>query len=134
MHSPHEGRRRRLLAVLLALAAAALSWSAAAGAQSVRMLVQSSRLAGFAHDEAAAVFPELRVGDGLRLAREPGNPHDPNAVRVEWRGHKLGYVPRAENAALAWAMDRGETVSARVTRLRHHPNPRMRIEFDVYVE
>ncbi len=132
MHSPHEGRRLR--AAALALAAAAFAWSAAAGAQSVRMLVQSSRLAGFVHDEAAAVFPELRIGDGLRLAREPDNPHDPNAVRVEWRGHKLGYVPRAENAALAWAMDRGEAVSARVTRLRHHPNPRMRIEFDVYIE
>jgi hypothetical protein len=46
----------------------------------------------------------------------------------------VGYVPRAENAALARAMDRGETPSARVTRLRHHPNPRMRIEFDVYIE
>ena len=23
-----------------------------------------------------------------------GNPRDANAVRVEWRGRKLGYVPR----------------------------------------
>ncbi len=138
MHSRHEGRRLRAavpaLAGVLMLTAAALVWSGAAGAQSVRMLVQSSRLAGFVHDEAAAVFPELRIGDALRLAREPDNPHDANAVRVEWRGRKLGYVPRAENASLAWAMDHGETVFARVTRLRHHPNPRLRIEFDVYME
>lgn len=120
--------------VALALAAAVLSWSRPAPAQSVRLLAQSSRLAGFVHDQAAAVFPQLRIGDGLQLAREPDNPYDPNAVRVEWRGRKLGYVPRAENAALARAMDRGETLSARVTRLRHHPNPRMRIEFDVYTE
>lgn len=137
MHSPHD--RRCLRAAVPALAgvlmlAATLAWSGTAGAQSVRMLVQSSRLAGFVHDEAAAVFPELRIGDALRLAREPDNPHDSNAVRVEWRGHKLGYVPRTENAPLAWAMDRGEAVSARVTRLRHHPNPRMRIEFDVYID
>jgi HIRAN domain-containing protein len=134
MRSPHERRCLPAVALALALALAALSWGAPASAQSVRLLLQSSRLAGFVHDEAAAVFPELRIGDGLQLAREPGNPHDANAVRVEWRGHKLGYVPRAENAALAWAMDRGETLSARVTRLRHHPNPRMRIEFDVYIE
>jgi hypothetical protein len=132
MRSRHERSLSTLVA--LALAAAVLSWSRPAPAQSVRLVVQSSRLAGFVHDEATAVFPRLRVGDGLELAREPDNPHDPNAVRVEWRGRKLGYVPRAENAALARAMDRGETLSARVTRLRHHPNPRMRIEFDVYIE
>jgi len=133
MRSRHEIRSLSAV-VALALAAAVLSWSRPAPAQSVRLLVQSSRLAGFVHDQAAAVFPQLRIGDGLQLAREPDNPYDPNAVRVEWRGRKLGYVPRAENAALAWAMDRGETLSARVTRLRHHPNPRMRIEFDVYIE
>ena len=26
---------------------------------------------------------------------------DGKAVRVEWRGHKLGYVPRAQNAGPA---------------------------------
>jgi len=132
MRSLHERRYGWAIAIgaALALAAAPL----AAQAQAVRMLVQSSRLAGFVHGEAAAVFAELRIGDTLRLARERDNPFDPNAVRVEWQGHKLGYVPRAQNAALAWAMDRGETLAARVTRLRHHPNPRLRIEFDVYVE
>jgi hypothetical protein len=133
MRLPHEPRCARTLRLAL-VAAAFLVVAAPVQAQSVRMLVQSSRLAGFVHDEAAAVFAELRIGDGLDLAREPDNPFDANAVRVEWRGHKLGYVPRKQNAALAWAMDRGETPSARVTRLRHHPNPRLRIEFDVYVQ
>jgi len=55
-------------------------------------------------------------------------------VRVEWRGHLLGYVPRGENAALAWAMDRGEDVAARISALREHPNPRLRIEFEVFVQ
>ena len=120
--------------MLLATALVAALCAAPAHAQSARVLVQGSRLAGFVHDEAAAVFPELRIGDGLRLAREPDNPFDANAGRVEWNGHTLGYVPRARNAVLAEAMDRGETPSARVTRLRRHPNPRLRIEFDVYVE
>lgn len=103
-------------------------------AQSVRLLVQSSPLAGFRYHEAATAWPELAVGDRLDLVREPANPHDANAVRVEWRGRKLGYVPRAENAALAWAMDRGERVAARISVLREHRNPRMRIEFEVFVE
>ena len=100
----------------------------------MRLLVQSSPLAGFRYHEAAAVFPELRLGDRLELAREPENVHDANAVRVQWHGRKLGYVPRSQNSALAWAMDRGETVTARVSSLARHRNSRKRIQFEVYVE
>ncbi|TAN56046.1 MAG: HIRAN protein [Betaproteobacteria bacterium] len=101
---------------------------------SVRLLVQSSPLAGFRYAEAARVWPRLRLGDELELSREADNPHDANAVRVAWQGHKLGYVPRAENAALAWAMARGERVSARVSRLHTYRNGRRRLEFEVSIE
>jgi len=104
----------------------------AAGA--VRLLVQSSPLAGFRYGEAAALWPLLRAGDALELVREPDNPFDANAVRVEWRGHKLGYVPRRDNAALAWGMDRGMALRARVSRLSEHRNPAKRIEFEVFAE
>ena len=119
---------------LLSALAAATFASHAQLSPSVRLVVQSSPLAGFRYAEAAAVWPQLSTGDALDLVREPDNPHDANAVRVEWRGRKLGYVPRAENAALAWAMDRGERVTARISVLREHRNPRLRIEFEVFVE
>ena len=121
-----------LRAVLAALLLAGASWPVQA--QQVRMLVQSSPLAGFRYHEATLLFPDLRPGDRLDLVREPDNPHDPNAVRVDWRGRILGYVPRRENAALAWAMDNGETIGARISALRQHRNPRRRIEFEVFVE
>jgi len=105
-----------------------------AAAQEVRLLLQSSPLAGFRYHEAAALWPQMQVGDALELVREPGNPHDPKAIRVDWRGHKLGYVPRAQNDALAWAMDRGQRISARISLLQEHADPRRRIEFEVYVE
>ncbi len=100
----------------------------------VRMLVQSSPLAGFRHGAGAEVWPELRTGDALELVREPANAFDPNAVRVEWRGRRLGYVPRRDNAALAWALDRGEVLRARISRAEWHPNPARRIVFEVFVE
>jgi len=103
-------------------------------AQQVRILVQSSPLAGFNYHQAPEVWQEMRIGDALNREREPENVHDPRAISVRWRSHKLGYVPRAQNAALAWAMDRGEILDARVSRLRPHRNPRKRIEFEVYVE
>jgi hypothetical protein len=124
--------KNALLAVALLVSLSLLP--RAATAQQVRILVQSSPLAGFNYHQAPAVWQGMRVGDALQLAREPDNTYDGKAVRVEWRGHKLGYVPRAQNAALAWAMDRGEILNARVSRLQPHRNPRKRIEFEVYVE
>lgn len=106
----------------------------AATAQQVRLLVQSSPLAGFNYHQAPSVWRDLRVGDALQLEREPDNAYDDRAVRVRWQGHMLGYVPRAHNAALAWALDRGEALSARVSRLQPQRSPRKRIEFEVYVE
>ena len=102
--------------------------------QSVQLLVQSSPLAGYRYGEAAALWPLLRPGDALELVREADNAHDPNAVRVDWRGRKLGYVPRRDNAALAWGLDRGTPLQARVSRLVEHANPARRIEFEVYIE
>lgn len=123
--------RRDLVAVLSLLLAAA---PAQAQSGAVQIQVQSSPLAGFRYGDAAEVWPRLREGDALALVREPDNPRDPNAVRVEWRGRRLGYVPRRENAAVAWGLDRGVPLRARVSRLAEHPNPARRIEFEVYIE
>ena len=106
----------------------------AAQGPSVRLLVQSSPLAGFRYHAAADAWDTLRVGDPLQLSREPGNPFDARAIAVAWHGRKLGYVPRRQNATIAWAMDRGEALTARISRLRAHPNPARRIEFEVYIE
>ena len=117
------------------IAALALLVGQAAHAEpGVRLLVQNSPLAGFRYHAAAEVWPALRVGDALELAREPENPHDANAVRVLWRGRVLGYVPRRENAALAWGLERGMQLRARISALAEHPNPARRVRFEVYVE
>lgn len=124
-----DPRRIWRIALLLILAGGDLQ-----AQESVRLLVQNSPLAGFRYHAAALLWRELRVGDALELAREPDNPHDANAVVVLWRGHKLGYVPRAENAALAWGLDRGTPLRARISALAEHPNPARRVRFEVYVE
>ena len=96
----------------------------------VRLLVQSSPLAGVRYHAAAEVWPQLRVGDPLELGREPANPHDANAISVSWRGRKLGYLPRRENAAAAWSLDRGQALRARIARI----SSRGRIEIELYAE
>ncbi|HWA13216.1 MAG TPA: HIRAN domain-containing protein [Burkholderiales bacterium] len=117
-----------LIAALSCLAASPL------GAQSdVRILVQRSPLAGFQFHEGKALWAQMKVGDALTLVREPDNPHDARAVRVEWQGHKLGYVPRRENEAVSRQMDRGNRLEARIVRLTKHRDPWKRIEFEVFL-
>ena len=119
---------RLLLTISLAL------WLGSATAESVRMLVQSSPLAGSQYYAAGELWAQMKVGDMLELVREPDNPHDRKAILVDWRGHKLGYVPRAQNRAVAAALDQGERLVARISRLSDDPNPWRRVELEVFVE
>jgi hypothetical protein len=121
---------------LLVAACLALPWPSSTHAQPAavesRIVVQSSPIAGFRYHDAASVFESMRVGDALALVREPDNPHDPNAIRVEWNGRTLGYVPRTENARVARQLDQDIRLTARVSRLQRHRNPRERIEFEIH--
>ena len=76
-----------LLVAGLVIALPAAAQPALEKAPRIRMLVQSSPLAGFRHGAAADVWEDLRTGDKLILVREAGNAFDANAVRVDWRGH-----------------------------------------------
>ena len=97
------------------------------------ILVQTSLTAGLGHHEAKAVWDRMQSGDPVVLVREPDNPHDANAVRVEWRGHTLGYIPHADNEAIARQMDRGNKLAARITKIGQHRNHRRKLEVEVYL-
>ncbi|MHB1246627.1 MAG: HIRAN domain-containing protein [Sulfuriferula sp.] len=113
------------ISVLLSLPAAA--------EVSEHILLQASPLAGFQYYRGKQVWAEMHEGDTLELVREPQNVHDPRAVRVEWHGIKLGYVPRRENEAVARLLDRGSRLEARIVRLSVSRNPWQRVLFEVYL-
>ena len=102
-------------------------------AQSLRILVQNSPLAGFQYHAGMQLWQAMKPGDALTLVREPDNRHDANAVRVDWHGQKLGYLPRAENRAVAAEMDRGTRIEARIAHLHEHRDPWKRIGIDIFV-
>ncbi|WP_018078739.1 HIRAN domain-containing protein [Thiobacillus denitrificans] len=97
------------------------------------ILLQDSPLAGFQYHAGRTLWPQMRVGDALALVREPDNPHDARAVRVEWRGHKIGYVPRRENADVARLLDRGQALTARIVRLAELRDPWARVRFEILI-
>ena len=120
--------RRAILAAATLAVMAAIPCARAADAV---IIVQRSPLAGFRHYDGGAVLRDLKPGDRLELVREPDNPHDANAVRVEWRGVKLGYVPRRDNAAVARQLDRGAALEARLAGIRENRNRSVRLDFEV---
>ncbi|NTV69914.1 MAG: HIRAN protein [Azonexaceae bacterium] len=109
-------------------------WLTTAQAESIRILVQNSPLAGSQFYAMETFWSEIKLGDTLTLVRELDNKHDRNAIRVEWHGNKLGYVPRAQNRAVAAAMDAGDRLMARVSSLSDNKNPWQRLAFEVFVE
>ncbi|MHB0973724.1 MAG: HIRAN domain-containing protein [Thiobacillus sp.] len=116
----------------LALLCLAWVWTQPLHAQvTAHILLQDSPLAGFQYHAGKTLWPRMRVGDALTLIREPDNPHDARAVRVEWQGHHIGYVPRRENADVARFMDGGQVLEARITRLSEVRDPWSRVRFEI---
>ncbi|MCX8017335.1 MAG: HIRAN domain-containing protein, partial [Rhodocyclaceae bacterium] len=109
--------------------AAVLGWLGAAPLGPEVILVE--RIAGFQYHDGPQVEAELAPGQPLDLVPEPDNPHDALAVRITWRGVKLGYVPRPKNAAIAAQLARGEGLRARILAVDRAAAPWARVEFAV---
>lgn len=60
-------------------------------------------------EDFGEIYKDLTEGQRLDMYREPENPYDQYAIRVEdGLGRKLGYVPRSENKVIARLMDGGK--------------------------
>jgi len=109
-------KRTFLKHLLLAPAALAASGAQPARAEQ-RLLVLRTPINGLAYYDAARVLAQMAPDDPLRLVREPDNPHDPRAVALYWQEHKLGFIPRLSNLALAQMLDRNERLEACIAAL-----------------
>ena len=59
-----------------------------------------------------------KVGENVMLKREARAPFDEEAIVViSESGERLGFIPRQHNAAISWAMERGEVNEARITKI-----------------
>lgn len=88
-------------------------------------------VAGFQYHAGPRLIDRLAPGQPLALVREPDNPHDPLAVRLEWQGEKLGYVPRPLNAEIARRLGAGERLTARIADIELEAEPWRQMEFVV---
>jgi len=98
-----------------------------------RILILRTRLAGVRYHAEPEIFDRLRPGDTLALTREPENPHDPDAVRIDWRQHPVGYLPGDHNYAPARHLDAGERLEARIVEIDIEQRPKWPVEVDVFL-
>lgn len=125
--------RRLFLERIAALIGISVAAPVARAAAPRKVELQRSPVAGFQYHQGEAIWPLLMVGASLSLVREPGNAHDPRAVRVDWQGQKLGYVPRIDNAAASHLLDAGHVLHAEIVTLRDSDNPWDRVEFAIFL-
>lgn len=125
--------RRLFLERIAALIGISVAAPVARAAAPRKVELQRSPVAGFQYHQGEAIWPLLTVGAFLSLVREPGNAHDPRAVRVDWQGQKLGYVPRIDNAAVSHLLDAGHALHAEIVTLRDSDNPWDRVEFAIFL-
>jgi len=108
-------KRRGFMQALLSMSGmASLGIRPTFGRVAPRQLIQQSPLAGFQYHEGENLWPRLAIGDALQLIREPFNPYDSQAVRIDWRGQKLGYVARRDNTAVSQMLDRKVRLTANI--------------------
>lgn len=122
---------RRVLLQSLGKLVRTLAVPSRACAQSKRIVLQTSPIAGFQYHAGENLWPLLTVGPPPALVRKPDNPYDERAVRIDWNELKLGYVPRVENTTIANLIEQELLVQARIVRLRESHVPWRRVEFEM---
>ena len=70
--------------------------------------------ANFRPAEARDVCKSIDLGEELTLIPDPENEYDSFAVQVHAYGHFIGFIPKADNAAVFAALARGEEVGCEV--------------------
>lgn len=123
--------RRAFLQSLTALVGGCALPGAVHASRETWKTLQTSSVAGFQYHNGEALWPQLACGQPITLTREGDNSYDPRAVRVDWQGQKLGYLPRLDNAAVSQLMDRGEALEAVITGLENSSNPWDRVRVEV---
>lgn len=91
-------------------------------------------VAGTTHVAGIEAMAEtLGEGDRLVFYREPDNPHDPQAIRIETlKKEKIGYVPRKDNVVFSRLMDAGKVLFAKITEKEMQGNW-LKIQIKIYL-
>jgi hypothetical protein len=66
------------------------------------------KLAGVTFENRQEVCRHLRIGDKLKLMKEPYNPYDNYAVKVMYQDQQCGYIPKEYSQSIAELIDEND--------------------------
>lgn len=76
---------------------------------------------------------EIKSGEKLSVTAEPENTYDPKAIRLEYHGIKIGYVPRKKEgldfSVQSWCEDNLKHVSAHVDQVWYEKDGQITFEY-----
>lgn len=127
-----RGSRRSFLVQLTTLALGRLARHYRPGIARRRAVpLHGCHVAGFRYHSGPSLLGRMRAGEPIRLSREPGNRYDPWAVRLDYRGRKIGYLPRQQNQPVARLLDSGARVRARIAAVDRRAEPWRAVRIEV---
>lgn len=68
-----------------------------------------TKVAGVSFGNTQSILPHLNRGMSLEFFREPTNPYDSDAIRIECQGKAIGHLPAHVSTQLAPKIDSGNT-------------------------
>jgi len=74
------------------------------------------KIAGVTYGDRQKTISQLKVGQELKLVREPNNPYDSKAIAVKTLDDKqVGYIPSLNNSQMAFNLDHGQRYKVTVS-------------------
>lgn len=92
-------------------------------------------VAGFQRYDGMMVVHDIAAGDFLNMVPEPDNPYDPDAIKLEFNGTKIGYVPKEKNglAALFAFYGHEDVFECRVTQVDPQAEPWKQVRVSLFI-
>ena len=92
-------------------------------------------IAGFQRYDGMLVLSDIKPGALLDMVPEPDNPYDPEAVKLEFNGVKLGYMSKEKNglAALLAFYGHDDVLECRVTQVNPEADPWKQVRVSLFV-
>jgi len=84
---------------------------------------RSFYIAGVQHHQMNKVLDFLDEGMELELVPEPTNKFDPNAIRIEFNGTMLGYVPKKFSSEVSGAIELGVELECIISKFNKSASP-----------
>ena len=106
-----------------------------------KLYFMDCHLAGRKYYDADEVWEQLKVGTVVKLERDKENRTDANAVMVVYQDqngedYKLGYIPRADNEAIASLLEMGwaDIFECRISKLNTDAHPENQVHLTIRIK